>query len=154
MSTVVGKDLCSYQDQICGGRTKSASVICPPGPNLLALLVPPDQIRGWTDFTVTPAVFGKGLITRDVLLYNLVLSFGKSILRTFGKSILRTFGQSILRTFRKSILRAFGQSILRTFGKSILRTFGKSILRTFGKSILRTFGKSIFENVFKIEVRL
>ena len=57
MSTVVGKDLCSYPDQICGGRTKSASVICLPGPNLLALSVPPDQIRGWTDFTVTPALY-------------------------------------------------------------------------------------------------
>ena len=55
MSTFAGKDLCSYPDQICGGRTKSASVICPPGPNLLALSVPPDQIRGRTDFTVTPA---------------------------------------------------------------------------------------------------
>ena len=56
MSTFAGKDLCSYPDQICGGRTKSASVICPAGPNLLALSVPPDQIRGRTDFTVTPAV--------------------------------------------------------------------------------------------------
>ena len=55
MSTFAGKDLRSYPDQICGGRTKSASVICPPGQNLLALSVPPDQIRGRTDFTVTPA---------------------------------------------------------------------------------------------------
>ena len=53
--TFAGKDLYSYPDQICGGRTRSASVICPPGPNLLALSVPPDQIRGRTDFTVTPA---------------------------------------------------------------------------------------------------
>ena len=45
----------SYPDQICKGRTKSASIICPPGPNQLALSVPPDQIRGRTDFTVTPA---------------------------------------------------------------------------------------------------
>ena len=56
MSTFAGKDLRSYPDQICGGRTKSASVICPPGQNLLALSVPPDQIRGRTDFTVTPAI--------------------------------------------------------------------------------------------------
>ena len=55
MSTFAGKDMCSYPDQICRGRTKSASVICMPGPNLLALSVPPDQIRGRTDFTVTPA---------------------------------------------------------------------------------------------------
>ena len=55
MSTFAGKDLRSYPDQICGGRTKSASVICPPGQNLLALSVPPDQICGRTDFTVTPA---------------------------------------------------------------------------------------------------
>ena len=54
MSTFAGKDLRSHPDQICGGRTKSASVICPPGQNLLALSVPPDQIRGRTDFTVTP----------------------------------------------------------------------------------------------------
>ena len=55
MPTFAGKYLRSYPDQICGGRTKSASIICPPGPNLLALSVPPDQIRGRTDFTVTPA---------------------------------------------------------------------------------------------------
>ena len=55
MSPFAGKDLCIYRDQICGGRTKSASVICLPGMNLLALSVPPDQIRGQTDFTVTPA---------------------------------------------------------------------------------------------------
>ena len=59
MSTFAGKDLRSYPDQICGGRTKSASVICPPGLNLLALSVPPDQIRGRTDFTVTPAAISK-----------------------------------------------------------------------------------------------
>ena len=68
MSTFAGKDLRSYPDQICGGRTKSASVICPPGQNLLALSVPPDQIRGRTDFTVTPALllFGEGLTSRFV----------------------------------------------------------------------------------------
>ena len=57
MSTFAGKDLRSYPDQICGGRTKSSSIICPPGPNLLALSVPLDQIRGRTDFTVTPVTW-------------------------------------------------------------------------------------------------
>ena len=36
MSTFAGKGLRSYPDQICGGRTKSTSILCRPGPNLLA----------------------------------------------------------------------------------------------------------------------
>ena len=84
MSTFAGKDLCSYLDQICGGRTKSTSVICPPGPNLLALSVPPpDQIRGQTDFTVTPGQnneFSVGMVNRTVgrILNVCVVNVGSS----------------------------------------------------------------------------
>ena len=48
MSTFARKYLCSYSDQICGGRTKSASVICPPGLNLLIIIGPPGP-NPWAD---------------------------------------------------------------------------------------------------------
>ena len=56
MSTFAGKDCVATRTKSAEVEPNPLALFVLPGPNLLALLVPRDQIRGQTDFTVTPAV--------------------------------------------------------------------------------------------------